>query len=178
MAQAPAGEHFEHRDWSLAFNRGADGERFTLDEALAAEALLLGRRTYDLFAGAWPDRDGPLADKYNSMPKYVVSATLTDPAWNNTHVVTGDLVTEVAGLRDALAGEIQVPGSIQLVRALLAGDLVGEIRLLTLPVVLGTGRRLFGPAPGRTRWRLAGTRTVGEGLPITVFHRHRADPAT
>jgi dihydrofolate reductase len=171
VAQAPGGEEFTHRNWSFAFDRGEDGDKFKLDEAFEAAALLIGRRTYESFAGAWPERDGPLADKYNSMPKYVVSSTLTDPTWNNTRVITGDLVTEVTRLKTEVDGEIQVPGSIMLAQKLIAEDLVDEIRLMTFPVILGTGRRLFGETTDKTTWTLTGSSTVGEGIPITIFQR-------
>ena len=113
-----------------------------------------------------------LADKYNSMPKYVVSSTLTAPAWNNTRVLSGDVVTEVSKLKDEVAGEIQVPGSIRLVQTLLAADLVDEIHLMTFPVILGTGRHLFAEAPEETTWKLTQSATFGEGIPVTVYKRN------
>ncbi|GAA2587467.1 dihydrofolate reductase family protein [Actinomadura fulvescens] len=171
VVEAPGGEDFKHPDWSFAFDRGQDGDEFKLEEALGAEALLIGRRTYESFAGAWPGYEGPLADKYNSMPKYVVSGTLRDPAWNNTQVISGDVVAEVAALKRRLSGEIQVPGSIRLAQELIDHDLVDEIRLMTFPVVLGTGRRLFGETADKSTWRLAESRTVGEGILITVHRR-------
>jgi dihydrofolate reductase len=171
VVEAPGGEDFEHPNWAFAFDRGDDGEQFKVDEALGAEALLLGRRTYEGFAAAWPGYEGELADKYNGMPKYVVSRTLTDPTWNNTRVLGGEVVEEVAALKSAVAGELQVAGSIRLAQALIANDLVDEIHLMTLPIVLGTGRRLFGEAPDKTTWKLTGSRTVGEGIPITIFQR-------
>ncbi|MGW0197760.1 dihydrofolate reductase family protein [Nonomuraea sp. NPDC003201] len=171
VVEGPGGEDFTYRNWSFEFQRGEDGDRFKLDEALGAEALLIGRRTYESFAGAWPHYQGPLADKYNSMPKYVLSSTLTDPEWNNTRVIKGDVVEEVTKLKEEVDGEIQVPGSIRLVQALIAGDLVDEIRLMTFPVILGTGRRLFGETARKTTWRLTESKTVGEGIPITTFQR-------
>jgi dihydrofolate reductase len=171
VVQAPGGEDFEHPNWSFEFDRGADGEQFKIDEALGAEALLIGRRTYESFAGAWPQYEGPLADKYNGMPKYVVSSTLTDPAWNNTHVLDGDLVEEVSRLKEQVDGEIQVPGSIRLAQELIGNDLVDEIHLMTFPVVLGTGRRLFAETADKTTWRLTEARTVGAGILITIFQR-------
>jgi dihydrofolate reductase len=173
VVEAPGGEEFKYANWSLAFVRGEDGDRFKIDEALGAEALLVGRRTYEAFAAAWPGRDGPLADKYNAMPKYVVSGTLTDPGWNNTRVISGDIAKEVAALKEALDGEIQIPGSIRLVQELLDKDLVDEIRLMTFPVVLGTGRRLFGETTDKTTWKLTESKTVGEGIPISIFQRAR-----
>lgn len=171
VVEAPGGEDFKYANWSFEFDRGADGEKFKEDEAFAADALLLGRRTYEGFAAAWPAYEGELADKYNAMPKYVVSSTLSDPHWNNTRVLSGDLREEVAKLKDEIAGEIQVPGSIRLAQGLIAADLVDEIHLMTFPVILGTGRKLFGETPGKTRWRLTQSLTVGEGVLIATFQR-------
>jgi dihydrofolate reductase len=171
VVEAPGGEDFKYPGWSFQFDRGEDGNRFKLDETLAAEALLIGRRTYESFAGAWPGREGPFADKFNSMPKYVVSSRLTDPEWNNTTVITGDVAREVSRLKEQIDGEIQVPGSIQLVQELIEKDLVDEIHLMTFPVILGTGRRLFGETTDKTTWKLTEAKTVGEGIPITIFQR-------
>lgn len=171
VVEAPGGEDFKHRNWSFEFDRGEDGDRFKLDEALGADVLLIGRRTYESFAGAWPGYKGPLADKYNTMPKYVVSSTLTDPEWNNTRVIAGDVVGAVSKLKAEVDGEIQIPGSIRLVQELIDNDLVDEIHLMTFPVVLGTGRRLFGQTADKSVWRLTESRTVGEGILITVFQR-------
>jgi dihydrofolate reductase len=171
VVEAPGGEGFRHENWSFAFDRGDDGEQFKVDEALGAEALLLGRKTYEGFAAAWPDYEGELADKYNSMPKYVVSSTLTDPTWNNSHVISGDVAVEVGKLKEEVDGEIQIAGSIRLAQSLIANDLVDEIRLMTFPVILGTGRRLFGETPDKTTWQLTESRTVGEGVLITIFQR-------
>ncbi|MFC0508951.1 dihydrofolate reductase family protein [Micromonospora costi] len=171
VAEAPGGEDFTYRNWSFAFDRGAEGEQFKVDEALGAEALLLGRRTYEGFAAAWPQYEGELADKYNGMPKYVYSRTLTRPGWNNTHVLSGGLAEEVRRLRTEIDGDISVAGSIRLVQGLLAHDLVDELHLMTFPVVLGTGRRLFGETPDKSIWTLTESITVGEGVLITVFQR-------
>jgi dihydrofolate reductase len=171
VVEAPGGEDFKYRGWSFEFDRGEDGNKFKLDEALEAEALLIGRRTYESFAGAWPEREGPFADKFNSMPKYLVSSTLTDPGWNNTSVITGDVVKEVTKLKQQVDGDIQVPGSIRLVQELIENDLVDEIHLMTFPVILGTGRRLFGETTDKQTWRLAESKTVGEGIPITIYQR-------
>lgn len=168
VVEAPGGEDFKYEGWSFAFDAGEDGEAFKVDEALGGAALLIGRRTYESFADAWPGREGVLADKYNSMPKYVVSSTLTDPEWNNTRVVG---VADVPRLKAEVEGEIQVPGSIRLVQDLIEHDLVDEIRLMTFPVLLGYGRRLFGETSDKSRWKLVESKTVGEGIPITIFQR-------
>jgi dihydrofolate reductase len=175
VVEAPGGEDFKYRGWSFQFDRGEDGNKFKLDETLEADVLLIGRRTYESFAGAWPEREGPFADKFNSMPKYLVTSTLTDPEWNNTRVITGDVAGEVRKLKEQVDGVIQVPGSIQLVQDLIENDLVDEIHLMTFPVILGTGRRLFGETTDKTNWKLAEAKTVGEGIPITIFRRAADD---
>ena len=175
VVEAPGGgEGYRHDGWSFEIDRGEEGNRFKLDETTASEALLLGRRTYEGFAAAWPSREGEFADKFNSMPKYVVSSTLGSPEWNNTTVLRGDLAEEVARVRDAHAGDVVVHGSPQLVQALLERDLVDELRLMVFPVVLGTGKRLFGETTDKKRLRLARSQTVGDGVSILVFER-RAD---
>src|SRR5437764_1021926 len=144
-------EGMERGGWAVKFDRGPEGNKFKLDEVMAAEALLLGRVTYEGFAAAWPGRtdDIGFAEKFNSMPKYVVSSTLRDPEWNNSTVLEGDLVSSVRRLKDELAGDVLVNGSVQLVRDLLANELVDELRLMVFPILLGQGRRLFedGVAP-------------------------------
>ena len=133
-----------------------------LDEALSAEAQLFGRRTYDFLAARWPSRSGELADRLNSMPKYVVSSTLQDPDWNNSTVLKGDVVSEASKLRQELKGEIVVAGSLQLVHTLMEHDLVDELRLMVYPVVLGAGNRLFGETSDKRAMRLLDTRTVDD----------------
>lgn len=169
VAQAPGGEDFKYPNWSFEFDRGEEGEQFKVDEARGAEALLLGRRTYEGFAAAWPQYEGELADRYNGLPKYVVSSTLADPTWNNTRVLSGDLVEEVTRLKGDVGGDISVAGSIQLVQGLLELDLVDELHLMTFPVLLGTGRRLFGQTPDKSAWKLTESITVGDGVLITIF---------
>jgi dihydrofolate reductase len=171
VVEAPGGEDFKYANWSFEFDRGEDGEKFKEDEAFGAEALLIGRKTYEGFSAAWPNYQGELADKYNSMPKYVVSSTLKDPSWNNTHVLSGDVREEVTKLKQEVPGEIQVPGSIRLAQELIAADLVDELHLMTFPVILGTGRKLFAETPDKTTWRLTNAQTVGEGILITTFQR-------
>ena len=176
VMEDPGGsEDFERGGWAFETNRGAEGDKFKLDEALDAEALLLGRVTYEGFAAAWPSREGEFADKFNTMPKYVVSSTLEQPGWRNSTVLTGAVVEEVATLRQGAAGDIVVHGSAQLVQTLLAHDLVDELRLMVFPVVLGAGKRLFGGTSGKKPLRLADAKTVGDGVTILVYQPARQD---
>jgi dihydrofolate reductase len=172
VVEDPGGaEDFKHGGWSFEFDRGAEGDKFKLDEALDADALLLGRVTYEGFAAAWPSRDGEFADKFNTMRKYVVSSTLEAPEWNNSTVLKGDLVEEVQKLRETPGGDIVVHGSPQLVQALVGNDLVDELRLMVFPVVLGTGKRLFGEMSDKKRLRLADSKMVGDGVAILVYQQ-------
>jgi len=172
VMQAPGGEDFKYPGWTFAFDRGDDGNDFKLQETMEADALLIGRITYESFAGAWPSREGPFAEKFNTMPKYVVSSTLADPEWNNTTVLTGDAVEEVAKLKDQVDGVIQVPGSLRLVQPLLAAGLVDELHLMVFPVVLGTGRKLFGDLDEKLDWRLSEVKPVGpDGVFVATYER-------
>ena len=172
VMQAPGGEDFKYPGWTFEFDRGEDGNQFKLDETLEADALLLGRITYESFAGAWPEREGPFAEKFNAMPKYVVSSTLEDPGWNNTTVLTGDAVEEASKLKEQVDGVIQVPGSLRLVQALFEADLVDQLNLMVFPVVLGTGRRLFGEQSEKLDWRLTEVKPVGpDGVIVTTYQR-------
>src|SRR6266566_3559795 len=143
--------------------------KVALDEALSAEALLLGRRSDEWFASRWLPRSGEWADRLNSLPKYVVSSTLEDPKWNNSTVLKGDVVDEVSKLKQELDGDIVVYASYQLGRTLIEHDLVDELRLIVFPVVLGAGERLFGETSDKKPMRLAGTRTVGDGLVLLTY---------
>src|SRR5262245_42752086 len=157
VIEDPAGvEGFKHGGWVGKVTDRAEAGKRLLDEALGAEAQLFGRRTYEFLAERWPSRDGPLADRLNSMPKYVVSSTLDDPEWNNTTVLAGDAAAEVSKLKREPHGEIVVAGSIRLARALIERDLVDELRLLVYPVVLGSGERLFGETSEKKPLRLVG----------------------
>ena len=141
-----------------------------LAETLGAEALLLGRRSYEYFAARYPSRNGELADRLNSLPKYVVSATLEDPdAWNNSTVLKGDVVNEVSMLKQKVNGEIVVYASGRLVHTLIEHDLVDELRLMAYPFVVGAGERLFGETSGMKPMRLIATRTVGDGLAFLTY---------
>jgi dihydrofolate reductase len=168
VIQDPAGvEGFKHGGWVGKVTDRAEAGTRLLDEALGAEAQLFGRRTYEFLASRWPSREGALADRLNSMPKYVVSSTLKDPEWNNTTMLKGDPVEEVSKLKQRLDGEIVVAGSIQLARALIEHDLVDELRLLVYPVVLGAGERLFGETGDKKPVRLVGTRTLDDLVLLT-----------
>jgi dihydrofolate reductase len=170
VVEDPGGsEDFKHGGWTFEFDRGEDGNKFKLDETMSSEALLLGRRTYEGFAAAWPSRDGEFADKFNNMPKYVVSSTLKDPEWTNSTVLDGDLAEAVSKLKDKHDGEIQVAGSVQLVQALIENDLVDELRLMVFPVVLGSGKRLWGETDDKKTMRLTDSQTVGEGISILIY---------
>jgi dihydrofolate reductase len=174
VMEAPGGEDFKYPGWSFEFDRGEDGNQFKLDETLETEVLLIGRRTYEGFAGAWPSREGPFADKFNTMPKYVVSSTLEDPEWHNTKVLKGDVVDEVLKLKDRIDGIVQVPGSRRLVQELIENDLVDELHLMVFPVVLGTGKRVFGETSEKTDWRLTEAKPVGpEGVLVLIYERAR-----
>ena len=170
VIEAPGGgEDFRHGGWSFEIERGEEGDQFKLDETMGSDALLLGRRTYEGFAAAWPTRDGEFADKFNSMPKYVVSSTLENPEWTNSTVLKGDVAEEVGKLKNELDGDIVVHGSAQLVQALLEQDLVDELRLMVYPVVLGDGKRLFGETSDKKPLRLVESKVVGDGVAIQVY---------
>jgi dihydrofolate reductase len=156
-------ESMERGGWAFRYERGEEGDRFKLDEVMGSDGLLLGRVTYEGFAAAWPSREDEFADKFNTMPKYVVSSTLTNPEWNNTRVVTLD---DIPGLE----GELLVNGSGRLVQALLERGLVDELRLMVFPTVLGNGRRLFGETPSELPFRLVSAKPVGgDGVTILVY---------
>jgi dihydrofolate reductase len=170
VMEDPGGaEAFKHGGWSFEVSRGEEGDKFKLDETLSSDALLLGRVTYEGFADAWPTREGEFADKFNSMPKYVVSSSLTEPDWNNSTVLKGDIADEVAKLRQEQAGDIVVHGSARLVQTLIEHGLVDELRLMVFPVLLGSGKRLFGETSDKNRLRLVDSKVVGDGVAILVY---------
>jgi dihydrofolate reductase len=172
VMEAPGGEDFKYPGWSFEFDRGDDGNQFKLDETMAADALLIGRRTYESFAGAWPNREGEFADKFNEMPKFVVSTTLGEPDWNNTTVLdSGDATAQVRKLKEDFDGEIQVPGSHRLVQELIEADLVDQIDLMVFPVILGTGKRAFEETPDRRKLKLTESKVVGDGVLVLVYER-------
>jgi dihydrofolate reductase len=170
MEDPGGSENHKHGGWTFQFDRG-EGDKFKLDETMSSAALLLGRKTYEGFAAAWPSRtdDVGFADKFNSMPKYVVSSTLESPEWKNSTVLKGDLKEEVAKLREEVDGDIVVHGSAQLVHALLEDDLVDELRLMVFPVVLGSGKRVFGETGDMKRFELADSQAVGDGIAILTY---------
>ena len=170
VMEDPGGaENFKHGGWSFEIARGEEGDKFKLDEAFASEALLLGRVTYDGFAAAWPSREGEFADKFNNMPKYVVSSTLGEPEWNNSTVLRGDIAEEIGKLKQEQDGDIVVHGSARLVQTLVEHDLVDEFRLMVYPVVLGSGKRLFGDTSDKKPLRLVDSKVVGDGVAILIY---------
>jgi dihydrofolate reductase len=163
--------------WAFQFDRGDEGDRFKLDEVMSAGALLLGRKTYEGFAAAWPGRADEVgfAEKMNSMPKYVVSKTLRDPQWTNTTVIGGDAVQEISKLKEQPGGDLLVNGSCDLVHTLIENNLVDEVRLMVFPIVLGMGRRLFGDSPHSWPFRLLDLKAVGkDGVVIVTYEPKRS----
>jgi dihydrofolate reductase len=170
VIEDPGGaEDYRHGGWTFEIDRGEDGDKFKLDETLSSAATLLGRVTYEGFAAAWPSREGEFADKFNQMPKYVVSTTLKDPEWNNSTVISGNVPEEIRRLREEIDGDIVVAGSATLVQTLLENNLVDELRLMVFPVVLGSGKRLFGELEDKKPFQLADSRTVGDGVQILIY---------
>jgi dihydrofolate reductase len=167
VMEDPGGaEDFDRGGWAFQFERGPDGDRFKLDEVIEADALLLGRKTYEGFAKAWPtvtDEVG-FAEKMNSMPKYVVSSTLESADWNNSTVINGDVAEEVA----KLDGNILVAGSAQLVQMLMDHDLVDEYRLMIYPVLLGSGKRLFKDGVETTALQIVETNQTGQVATVVL----------
>ena len=171
VMEAPGGEPgHPHSGWVIPF---VDPEymQFKLEETLAAESLLIGRVTYELFAGAWPRREGEFAEKMNAMPKHVVSTTLQKPGWNNTTVISADVAGAVARLKAEDGGPMLVAGSRTLVHALMQHGLIDELRLMIFPVAVGSGRRLFPDTPDKTVLRLADTRAFETGVVVHTYHR-------
>jgi dihydrofolate reductase len=174
VIEAPGGgENYKHAGWTFEIDRGEEGDKFKFDELMEADAQLLGRVTYDGFAAAWPtftDNVG-FADKMNAMPKYVVSSTLQSADWNNTTILSGDVVEEIKKLKDDVDGVILVAGSAQLVQTLIEHDLMDELRLMVFPVVLGSGKRLFGDTTDKKPLKLADSKSVGDGIAILTYRR-------
>jgi dihydrofolate reductase len=174
VMEDPGGaEGYKHAGWTFRFDRGAEGDQFKLDELHKAEAQLFGRVTYQAFAQAWPTMQDPVgfADRMNSMPKYVVSTTMQDEdaTWENTTVIRGDVTSELAALKGRLQGDLLVAGSATLVQTLMEHRLVDELRLMVFPIVLGTGKRLFGEVSEPPTMVLDNVTTVGEGIVILTY---------
>jgi dihydrofolate reductase len=170
VMEAPGGEpSHPHSGWVFDF-MSPEQEQYKLQEALEAESHLLGRVTYEGFAAAWPERKGEFADKINSMPKHVVSSTLSDPLeWTNSHLIKGDVAAEVAKLKQQDGGPILVAGSATLVRSLIESDLVDELRLMVFPVLLGGGKRPFPESGEKKKFKLTDTRTFGSGVAVNTY---------
>ena len=170
VMEAPGGgEDYKHAGWTFEIDRGEEGNQFKLQETADSEALLLGRVTYEGFAKAWPSREGEFADKLNRMPKYVISSTLKKADWNNSTVLNGDVTEEVTKLKKQLKGNIVVHGSAQLVQALAANDLIDELRVMVFPVILGSGKKLFGEMDQKKSMKLIRSQAVGDGVEILIY---------
>ena len=171
VIEDPGGaEGFDRGGWAFQFERGPEGDKFKLDEVPAADALLLGRRTYEGFAAAWPSRTDEVgfAEKMNAMPKFVVSTTLEEAEWNNSTVIKGDVTEEISRLKQQPGGDILVAGSGELVQTLMQHDLVDELRLMVFPVLLGSGKRLFADGAGATSFKLVEAKPTGEVVTLTL----------
>ena len=171
VMEDPGGsEAHQHGGWAFQFERGEEGDKFKLDELMEADVLLLGRRTYEGFAAAWPERTDELgfAEKMNSMRKVVVSSTIEDPEWNNTTVISGDLAGEIGRLKAEDGGDVLVAGSALLVAALVEHDLVDVLRLMVFPIVLGKGKRLFGDPDASKPFRLVETKQSAQVALLTL----------
>lgn len=171
VIEDPGGsEHTKNGGWTFKFSRSDEGDKFKFDEVNNAEAQLLGRVTYEGFAEAWPKISGdPFSAKFNSMPKYVVSQTLKRADWNNSTILKGNVVEEVKNLKQRLKGDILVSGSARLVQTLIANDLVDQLNLMVFPVILGSGKRLFGETSAMKPLQLEESKTVGDGVSILVY---------
>jgi dihydrofolate reductase len=165
-------EDYEHSGWTFEYDRGDDGDKFKLDEVMEAKVQLLGRKTYQEFAKAWPKRGGEFAEKLNGDPKYVVSTTLKAPEWENTTVISENVAEEIWKLKDATDGVILVNGSAKLLETLLEADLVDELRLMVFPTILGRGRRLFPEGIDRRKLQLSDARQVGSaGITVLTYEK-------
>ena len=172
VMEDPGGaEDYRHGGWTFEISRGEEGDKFKFDELIEAEAQLLGRTTYEGFAAAWPKMtdEAGFAEKMNTMPKYVFSSTLTSADWQNSTILSGDFATEIAALKDQVDGVILVAGSAQLVQGLIEHDLVDEIRLMVFPVLLGSGKHIFGEHADKKPLRLVDSKTVGGGVELQRY---------
>jgi dihydrofolate reductase len=178
VIEDPGGsEDYEYGGWSFEYDRGEDGDQFKMDELNDADASLLGRVTYEGFAAAWPERagdedEGGFAEKINSMPKYVVSTTINDPGWQNSHLISENVPEEVEKLKGTYDGDIQVAGSATLVKTLVENDLVDQWNLMVFPTILGSGKRLFADGVPRRKLKLVEDRGVGsDGIRVQIYER-------
>ena len=170
VVEDPGGaEDYKYGGWSFEYSRGDDGDKFKLDETMDSEALLLGRVTYEGFADAWPSREGEFADKFNNMPKYVVSTTLSDPEWTNSTVIAGDLGEGVARIKDEVDGDVVVHGSATLVQSLQGTGLIDEYRFLVEPFIMGRGRRFFAEGTAMSKLRLVESKTLSSGTLALIY---------
>jgi dihydrofolate reductase len=171
VIEAPSGtEAFARVGWTDGFSRGPEGDQFKWDETMNSDALLLGRGTYDGFAPVWPHIEGEFADKFNTMPKYVISKTLTSPEWTNTTVLSGDVVDEATKLKQRYDRDIVVHGSPQLAQTLIEHDIVDALHLQVYPIIVGAGKRLFGDTSTTKRLELAEARTAGD-IHLLIYER-------
>jgi dihydrofolate reductase len=179
VVEAPSGtEDFERVGWTDDFSRGPEGDAFKVEETMASDALLLGRGTYDGFAPVWPHVEGEFGDKFNTMPKYVVSSTLENPQWNNTTVLRGDVVDEVRKLKRQYQRDIVVHGSPQLARTLIEHDLVDALHLMVYPVIVGAGKRLFTETTAKKNLRLVETKAFNDGITVLIYQPRNAHPTS
>jgi dihydrofolate reductase len=172
VMEDPGGsEDFKHGAWSFEFDRGEEGDKFKLDELFEADAQLLGRVTYEGFAAAWPKMEDEVgfAERMNKMPKYVFSNALEEADWDNTTILSGDFATEISKLREEADGNILVAGSRQLVQGLIEHNLLDELHLMVFPVILGSGKRIFGETEDKKRLSLADSKTVGDGVVVLTY---------
>jgi dihydrofolate reductase len=179
VVEAPSGtEDFDRVGWTDDFSRGPEGDKFKVEETMASDALLLGRGTYDGFAPVWPHVEGEFGDKFNTMPKYVVSSTLENPQWNNTTVLRGDVVEEVRKLKRQYQRDIVVHGSPQLARTLIEHDLVDALHLMVYPVIVGAGKRLFTETTAKKNLRLVESKTFKDGITVLIYQPRNAHPTS
>lgn len=173
VIEAPGGgEDFDRGGWAFQFERGEEGDKFKLQELFDVDGQLLGRKTYEGFAAAWPDRDDDagFAEKMNGMPKYVVSNKLENPTWNNTTVLSGDGVEAVRKLKEDGDGDLLVAGSAQLSQSLLAAGLVDELRLMVFPLIVGAGKKLFPDTDAAAPLKLVESKPVGpDGVVLSIY---------
>ena len=174
VIEDPGGaEDYRHGGWTFEIERGAEGDKFKVEELQEAEAQLLGRVTYEGFAAAWPkmEDEAGFAKKMNEMPKYVVSSSLERADWQNTTILSGNPASSIAALKEEVDGVILVAGSATLVKLLIENDLVDELRLMVFPVLLGQGKRLFPEGEPKRRLRLSEAKTVGDGISLLRYER-------